>query len=194
MEFIKNLVLTVHGFFSLGAESKIPGFSLVEEQRHGLLTARVASHFFDDDQESQYAFTAGLLHDIGKLVLSVSAPGRFAAVVETCKRTGRSENEVEIEMLGVTHAKVGAYLLGLWGLPYPIVEAVAFHHEPFAVPERKFGLISSTWLANALVNQQSGNIAALDHSHLEKMDIAARLPEWTAFAHEEVRKNKSITV
>ena len=56
-------------------------------------------------------------------------PERFALVIEACK-SGVPPREAEQLLFGFTHAEVGAYLLGLWGLPATSVEAVAFHHEP----------------------------------------------------------------
>jgi HD-like signal output (HDOD) protein len=64
------------------------------------------------------AFTAGLLSDVGVLLLAAKAP----------ELLGRDESD-----LGFTHGGLGAYLLGLWGLPPRVVEAVAFHHDPVVV-------------------------------------------------------------
>jgi HD-like signal output (HDOD) protein/CheY-like chemotaxis protein len=185
MELIKNLALAVNIF---GAAEKSSGSSIVsfkEQQVHALQTARVAARVLPAPQQSQHAFTAGLLHDIGNVVLAVSIPDRFASVVECCRESKRAAHEVELEMLGVTHAEVGAYLLGLWGLPYPIIEAVAYHHNPAAASERSFGIPSATNIASTLVDELSGPAPEIPFLHLESLGVAGNLPRWRAIAQEE---------
>jgi HD-like signal output (HDOD) protein len=59
----------------------------------------------------------------------------------------------EREIFGVTHAEVGAYLLGLWGIPFPIVEAVAFHHRPNEVQPESRALVGAVHIASGIVDQ-----------------------------------------
>jgi len=117
MELIKNLALTVHVFASLEKTAMRSGFSFEAQQERSLLTARVARRLLSDPGKAQDAFTAGLLHEIGNLILAVCIPAKFNAVVEACRVTGRPQHEVEIEIIGVSHAEVGAYLLGDYRIP-----------------------------------------------------------------------------
>ena len=80
----------------------------------------------------QDAFSAAMLADAGVLVLMSRQPRLFQEIVAEARRSERPLPAVEREVLGVTHAEIGAYLLGIWGLPYSIVEAVAHHHTPRA--------------------------------------------------------------
>jgi HD-like signal output (HDOD) protein len=189
-ELIKNLALVAHVFGTLMKCSAASKLSFENQQRHAILTARVARRFFPDAQSSQYAFTAGLLHDIGNLILAVSIPDRFAAVRTACSTADRPSLEIELNMLGVTHTQVGAYLLGLWGLPYQIVEAVAYHHSADTVPSQIFDIPTATWLADALVNQQMGEPGEINPDHLERLNVISHLPRWTAIAHEEVELSR----
>ncbi len=186
MELIKSLALSAHIFSALGPRALNCGFSFEAQQEHALLTARVARRFFRFPQKAQDAFTAGLLHDIGNLVLAVCIPDEFRGVVQTYIVTERPQYEVEIEMLGVTHAEVGAYLLGMWGLPYQIVEAVAFHHNPSAALESKFDIPTGVSVANSLVNQVLTYKPADFRGHLESLGVSTQLEAWTAIAIEEV--------
>jgi len=96
--------------------------------------------------DSDDAFAAGLLHDVGKLVLAMAMPDRYAEVLRVARESGRPLIEIEKEHLGATHAEAGAYLLALWGLPIPIVEAVAAHHaapsSPPAITKTVLGAIA----------------------------------------------------
>jgi len=95
--------------------------------------------------------------------------------------------ELEAEILGVTHAEVGAYLLSLWGLPYPIVEAVAYHHNPAAAIERTFDIPSAVSVSEALVNEALGIKPTWDlKAHLSSLKVMDKLPRWTAVAREEI--------
>ena len=61
----------------------------------------------------------------------------------------------EREIFGVTHAEVGAYLLGLWGIPFPIVEAVAFHHRPNEVAPESRPLVAAIHIASGLIEEMT---------------------------------------
>jgi len=98
---------------------------------------------------------AAMLHDIGQLVLMHRLPADYADVLAEARE--RPLVQVERERLGATHAEVGAYLLGLWGLPEPIVWAVARHH---ATPPGGSGTLDETLqIANDLAHQ---SVAARD--------------------------------
>jgi len=96
----------------------------------------------------------------------------------------------------VSHAEVGAYLLSLWGIPYPVVEAVAHHHHPDRVPRGKGDMSTIIYLANLLAHEHgsgaqsdpAGSHAAIDVNLLEAIGGAELLPAWhkqaEAVAHE----------
>jgi HD-like signal output (HDOD) protein len=71
---------------------------------------------------------------------------------------------------------VGGYLLGLWGLPGPIVEAARLHHTPAASEECEFSALTATHVGNALV--QGPESAPLDMGYLSRLGLADRLPVW----------------
>lgn len=76
------------------------------------------------------AFTAGLLHDIGKLLIAIAAPDEMTRILDLREERGGSSAECELEILGVTHAEISAEILARWNLPEPIQQAVRFHHRP----------------------------------------------------------------
>ena len=188
MELIRDLSLTVHMFAALEPTAIRSGFSFDAEQEHALLTAKIARRLVTNSRHGQNAFTAALLHDVGNLVLAVCIPEKFKLVTVVSKTSGRPSHEVELELLGVTHAEVGAYLLGLWGVPYPIVEAVAYHHNPSAALERTFDIPTVVSLANCLVEEVLlGKPSFAIEDHLEALKVIDKLPRWTSIAREELQ-------
>ena len=191
LELVKNLALSVHVFASL-TEQRVES-SLESLQEHAIRTARVAKRLLPAEQKAQQAFTAALLHDVGQVVLAVCIPEGHRQVVETSRRSGRPLHEVETEVLGVDHAAAGAYLLGLWGLPFPIVEAVAYHHDPGGAGERTFDVASATALADSLVEAvTSSNASAIDSSHLQELNVLTELPRWTEIAQQELSAERIV--
>ena len=82
------------------------------------------------EQNIEKFFTAGLLHDIGKLILFSEKPGLMLEVIQECEESQRLMHTVEQDLLGIDHAKIGAMLLKKWKLPESIVSSVYFHHMP----------------------------------------------------------------
>ena len=101
------------------------------------------------------AFIAGILHDVGRLVLATVAPEQYAPI-ERARRAGADLTTLETELLGAGHAEVGAYLLRLWGLPFGLIDAVARHHDALANDEDN-PLVTAVAAADALVEQDSAS-------------------------------------
>lgn len=95
------------------------------------------------------AFTAGLLHDIGKRFLSSFVADDFMRIMDKVSREDTSFVEVEKELIGVSHAELGGMILKQWGFPEEIEKAVLHHHDPDALDQEPLTAIVA--LANALV-------------------------------------------
>jgi HD-like signal output (HDOD) protein len=135
--------------------------------------------------------TAGLLHDIGQLILAANLGTEYAQVRALATREEYELNRVEELEFGATHAGLGAYLLGIWGLPDTIVEAVAFHHEPESglATATGFSALTAIHVANALVhehceNHSCGAAERLNEEYLEARGYAANVPKWRQIASE----------
>ena len=128
---------------------------------HSLTTAlvaeRVAKSGLPVETEPPVAFTAGLLHDIGKLVINHVLTPEYQAAIRTRVTEGKaSRSEAEKEVLGTDHAEVGACLLQSWRLPDEIVEAVANHHTPQLKPQPR--LSSIVHVSNCLAHMVGSTI------------------------------------
>ncbi len=175
---VKNLALSVEVFVNPPAAGVIRGFSIDELQNHSLHTAALSTLILDDRHAANDAFMAGMLHDIGKLILAAELPARFAECLSLARTDGRPLHAVEKEMLGITHAEIGACLLGVWGLPYPIVEAVASHHAPERVPLRSaMGVLEAVHVADCLVR---GN--PLNPFLTQELELQDKLADWSRLA------------
>jgi len=182
---MKGLVLTSQ-VFSLAEKRQLPGLSVDALQEHSLMTGRLAKRLIVNQRVADEAFTAGLLHDIGQIALSVSIPDTYADILRTSR--DRPLHEAEQERLGVSHAEVGAYLLGVWGLPFIVVEAVAYHHRPSAVEAGDREVLAAVHVADTIVEAGCADGSAtsgLDLAFLEASGWAAAVPkarEWSAAA------------
>ena len=195
MTILQNLVLSVEVFRSFAPRKSIPGFSLDEFHQHSQLAARLASEIGRRSRISNAVAVGALLHDIGKLVIAERAPEHLARALKGVGEERRPLYVIEEELVGVSHAEVGAYLLSLWGLPSPVVEAVAHHHHPERVPQEKFDMISVIYLANQLVHQHAGAssesyevLPVIEPKIMAIPEVSENLPDWhdlaEAVAHE----------
>lgn len=184
-ETIRSLVLSMQAFSKFDSAA-LPGFSIEALWQHGLTVSGYARGIAKCEGVPQGmaddAFTAGLLHDIGRLVLASNLPGEYQRVLVLQHEQGMSDWQAEQEVFGTTHAEVGAYLLGIWGVNDAIVEAVAYHHRPSACGDESFSPLTAVHVANAIAegehNTSEPHPFNVDGAYLEKLGLAERLTEW----------------
>jgi HD-like signal output (HDOD) protein len=110
------------------------------------------------------SFTAGLLHDIGELILASQLKTEYEAIRKLAETEGISSIDAEFRVLGCSHAEVGAYLLATWGLPSRVVETVAWHHLPSSSPLQESYPLAAVHVAECV----SHNLKALrSEDHLD---------------------------
>ena len=145
-EIVKDLALSVSVIeqFSKG-EDEEETFDVMRFWEHsigsGVASRMLAAQY--GYRVSGEAFTAGLLHDIGKLVLREYLKTEFREVMENVRTKGCSFVEAEQEVLGVTHAEIGGWLVEKWNLPAHLVEAIRTHHQPTRASKARPQLIPS---------------------------------------------------
>jgi len=189
---LKHLVLSVEIFRAFQPPKELPGFSLEELHQHAQVTAYLASRLPVPRHLADIALVAGMLHDVGKLILAWKLSGRFEVNLAESLRANCPLYQVEERVDGFGHAEIGAYLLGLWGLPYTVVEAVALHHGPTRVPHQNFDPATAVYAANLLAHELEDS--ACGESAVYKLEnyreefttlgIEDLIPEWRAIAEE----------
>ncbi|MBL7644664.1 MAG: HDOD domain-containing protein [Candidatus Hydrogenedentes bacterium] len=200
LESLKNVVLMAE-VFELPKGRKLPAsFNLGALWNHSLTVGegarQIAAAETGDKKIIDRAFTAGLLHEIGQLILASQLTDEFATAIRYADEKQISLVDAEIQVLGATHSQVGSYLLELWGLPDPVVEAIAFHIYPSACPaedyslqesgyhvpeEAAFTALTALHAANYFSEEHEsgdGVKAELDMAYLENLGYADRIGAW----------------
>ena len=123
---LTSIVLAAEAFGRFGTPAA--GFSMDAFQQHSTLVARIATGLEPRAAWIDNAFTAGLLHDVGRLIIAAQMPKDYARIEKRAAKEGLPRHVIERELLGTDHAAMGASLLGQWGLPTAVLEAVQHHH------------------------------------------------------------------
>jgi putative nucleotidyltransferase with HDIG domain len=190
---LKPLVLSA-GVFRQLEESRVPAALAEQVLEHSLAVGCLARDIGEAEgltrDEADDALLAGILHDIGKLVLADHFGRDYALVCLAADKTSLPLLSAELDQFDASHADVGGYLLGLWGLPQDLIEAVAFHHDPAAHELDRFSPLTAVHVANALMHAADEGAEAdslatprkLDRRYLERLRCIQRLPVWREIA------------
>lgn len=150
---IKVAVLAINTF-SRVENKKFSKFNISALWKHSFEVASLAASLASKDKNCRHlrddVLTAGVLHDIGKLILIENFPEQYEEVKRLEYETFVFSNDAEMQIFGTSHQEIGAYVLGLWGLPDQILEAVAFHHLPNNCTYRQKSVLSFIASANML--------------------------------------------
>ncbi len=186
LDAIKNLVLA-SGAFSQFETEKVPWDGTMLEAlwerslRVGRLARRIAEVEGMDNTVLEDCLVAGLLHEIGTLVVLAELPGKWRQISDAMHDPDVDIDTVEQEVLGTHRDIIGAFLLGLWGLPDTVVAAVACNKSPRELEQRVFSPLTAVHVAHALTSSPQG---AVDSLYLEQLGLIRRLAIWKTLAAE----------
>lgn len=171
MDTLKSLVLGV-GIFSEYENKKLDLTLIKKLWKHSVDTAEIAQKIAielkKDKQFIDFAYTAGLLHDIGVLILLEDYHEQYADVFRDAGFSYRDLLAKENAIVSATHNKIGAYLLGLWGFSEKLVSAIYYHHEPDNYQSDDTGILDCLYIANYL---SFGKKSELDIDYLKKKKL-----------------------
>lgn len=186
---VKALVLGSQVFSEYQGRVNLP-ISMDALWKHSILVSNLAFNISKSmklgTQEQENAHVSGILHDVGKLML-FNIPGLYQKIRPD--KNGYISAASEYLALGTSHAEMGAYLLGIWGLPSSIVEAISYHHRPMDQVFEKADLVTALYTADGLAKmcqyEKDVNYSDyLDLDYLQNAGVAGHLDEWTAMTRD----------
>jgi HD-like signal output (HDOD) protein len=178
-----------HGIFSRYQELETSGLNIEALWSYSARCAAIARNLATKEQMDatavDMAFMSGMLQDVGKLVLASEKAEEYAEILRRVGGQNGFSDEVEAEVLGATHGEVGAYLLGLWGLPDAIEETVAYHETPGRCHDADFGVLGVVHVASRLALNPGATDPAdpslhVDLEYLQTAGVIDRWPIWQA--------------
>lgn len=193
-ETIRSLVLMIGVFDQFKDDphvERVIGRLSERSNSIGALARAICVYERAPNLTSDHAFTAGLLSHVGTLVMLAHKREKFLQAMEIIEAGGSGIVDAEQQIFGMSHAGIGAYLLGLWGFHDPVVEAVAFHHEPksFDHPQTQFSALSAVHAAQFLTHCSIDDARAgkfdrghIDLGYFEALGLSDRLEEWEKIA------------
>jgi HD-like signal output (HDOD) protein/ActR/RegA family two-component response regulator len=170
---IKTLALALEAFSGGSRPGAFSASELLTLQEHSVLAGQIARRINSRDKnKAEEAFLAGVLHEVGRLIQVPS----------------RSKSERPFD-----HALLGAYLLGLWGLPHPITEAVAYHREPRLLAHSEFELVDAVYIAHHLATELMGSPKEqdIDLDHLATVGMSREQFEQVSATAREMAMRSS---
>jgi HD-like signal output (HDOD) protein/CheY-like chemotaxis protein len=180
METIRNLALASDVFSVFKPAKCVAPLFFQDLQRRAQRAALIVATLPLPRELRDVSVVSALLRDVGELVLACKLPHQFCTALELASTTGCSQVEAEEQGIGISHAEIGAYLLGLWGIDGLIVEAVAHHHRPNRIPHESFDVSAAVYVADRLAYEINQNYLAPlgvpDDAFLEALGLSQQYP------------------
>lgn len=188
IDTVKALVLGVNAFSSYEG-AKISGLSIEKIWAHSLEVGNAARRIIESENAPKAfgdeSFVAGMLHDIGKVVLAINLPGEYQKVLARAEQEKMPIFMAEEQAFGANHANVAGFVLSLWGLPTRVVDAITHHHEPELSLATSLDPVIALHVANAAVHGKEAPEAAaarLRTGYLESIGVMEKMSTWLKIA------------
>jgi len=193
IDTVKTLVLS-NSIFEQSKPFQTRFFNISDLWHHSMTVAagaKALAHSEGLDQGAQEeTFVGGILHDVGVLILASNFPDAYDKAAELVISEKVMIPTAEQELFGVTHAEVGAYLLGLWGLPAPILQIVGLHHRVHLQDESRMSPLIAVHIADVLCGIKEKHpmfeTGRLDQVAIERAGLWQHRDTWAALVHGKV--------
>ena len=200
MDTILNLTLAAETFGIFVPDPTIPVDFLETMHRRAERTASIVGTLPLSVRDREVAIMAALLHDIGELALACRMPLHVRGAFHKAKELGCTLYEAEEKIAGVSHAELGAYLLGVWGIGGQIVEAVAYHHRPQRIEQSGLNSISAVYLAALIADElevhpddrNGAELNAADKDSLQALGLIEHYPRLRARAVQALQIRQTV--
>jgi putative nucleotidyltransferase with HDIG domain len=191
---IRNIVVSISVIKAFTSPKNLAGFDISDFWKHSVAVAMVSKELGEQFGYPQPddCFLAGLLHDVGKLVLSQFFQDHFKKIWTTARDVNISFYQAEKNGMSIDHADIGGYLAKRWQLPAELVDTIQYHHtmNESAINHK---LLTIVYTANILVNTYKNNTAGKSILHSLHPDAIALLkpqiessPEWFPQMSEDI--------
>lgn len=195
LDTIKALTLGVEVFSDQKMSSSVIPLSTLWEHSMavGTCAKKIAISVVEDKAIIDNSLLAGILHDIGKLVLVSRMSSEYEVILQTAAEKKIPLQQAEKEQLGATHCDVGAYLIGLWGMTGAIVEAIAFHRRLHDYPAESFSPALAVHIANTLYYElkpdtYTGVVPALNETYISELGLTDKIDTWREICQETLEQ------
>jgi len=187
-DMIAAIVLSQSLFRHYGSLLR-PEMDLQRVWAHCWETARLAQHICRDKglpaKTGDEAFLAGLMHEIGRFILIDNFPGEFKAACDKARQTASPLAACLREVFQASSSQVGAYILELWGLPDPVIAAVAGLDHPQNDPANGFTISVALFIADHIASAKfppdSFPVEELKPDYLKSVGCVDQFPAWEQF-------------
>ncbi len=193
---IKILVLGVQIFSGVKVEAGLISLDYLKE--HSMMVAqcskKIALASSDDADVINNCFLAGMLHDIGRLLLLSQMTDSYLPVVEIAREEETNLTDNERDHFNASHGEIGAYLVGLWGFASEILEAIAYHNNIGASMAETFSPALAVHAADYFYYENYpekaiGKPPTLNEEHIGKLGLSDRIQSWSELCAEVLEKN-----
>ncbi len=180
---VRDIVLCAGAARSIG---NVPTPVIESFQQHSLrvaqLVAAIAPRSIAHD-----ARTAAFMHDLGSLFLWMSRPDQLTPLIERAHEQAIPLIELQRAAFHMTHADIGGFILGLWGLPRPVVNGVGAHHRPDPAASETMTVSTVLHIADALIHEISppqpwSGFAQLDEDLITSLGLEDSVDRWRELA------------
>ncbi len=194
LENVRSLVLFANVFSQVSMSHAVEGFSPETLWKHSGAVGQLCQEILRSEKKEKEmidnALTAGLLHDCGKLVFAANIGKDFGDAMRMARKEEIPLSQAEEETIGASHADAGAYLLGLWGLPDAIIEAVAFHHAPSKCFDSELSALTAVHVADALMREYADSPdhagpTDLDPNYISTIGVDDKIESWRKLAEKK---------
>ncbi len=174
VDLVCSIVITAETYAKI---DDIPGYSITDEQKHCLSTARLAASMVDPSLRRE-TILVGLLHNIGKFILYEVSPEAMAKYLKQ-RQVGEDNIELEQKLFNADHTQLAGYLLHLWNFSYKLIENIVLHHQPLKLIESDFGSGAAVYVASRLLRKKE-----VDKDFITHFNIADKIEVWRGKAIE----------
>lgn len=192
LDVLKSLVLA-EGVFSQFDPEVVKALSLDAVKNRSQQVARCARAIAKaegvDSKIVDQAFLAGLLHEMGTMVLAANSPDDYLRARNLARQDDMGILLAEKQVFNTTHAEIGAYVLGLWGIDDDVVTAIAYHHDPAGFPDVRFSALTAVYVADTCLSakkdfSEQAMFSDEGMKYLDQIGVLERIPDWQKLCRE----------